>query len=405
MNIIHIFLSDPYKHLIKEDIIMITSHINRFFVIFSKNFRHTNVEAFETVIFLAVAHFFGCYNPKQLADYLGVGHQGFYAHLKELSLYTVKRLLLKFMVSLAAERMKAVLIKSDPTRSRACITISVDNSVIDRLGRMLPWTWSWYSGRWKKVLNGNDLLGIVITINGIAIPLHLLFCSKQGRGNTNKPDLLISMLKVLIEEFEDHDIDLTAFPITMDSWFISNPLNKRLHKLGFEKVLVAGKGNNTFTIGKKKQKASEWKKEIQLIADQWGIDVPFRRIKAYSPTFGCTVLYFYQKSTTRNYYLMDFSEKHMRGVEAWRIWKQHNIIEQFWKILKSVFKIKAMRPLGNGLYVALLIKVVAYLLAVILRNEKPYFKMSITQIMRRIRRDFDLENILREHFHLEILIN
>ncbi len=384
---------------------MITIQINKFFIIFAKYFRQSNIAAFETVIFMAVAHFFGCCNPKQLADYLGVGHQGLYAHLKELSLYTVKRLLVKFMVSLAAERLKKVLPKSNSTRSRANITISVDNSVIDRLGRMLRWTWNWYSGRWKKVLNGNDLLGIVMTINGIAIPLHLVFCSKQGRGNTNKPDLLISMFGLLIEEFKIHGIDLAAFPVTMDSWFISEPLKNSLYKLGLKKILVAGKGNNTFTIGHKKQKASEWKKEIQLKADEWGIDVPFKRIMADSPTFGCTVLFFYQKNATRTYYLMDFSEKHMRGAEAWRIWKQHNIIEQFWKILKSVFKIKAMRPQGSGLYVALLVKVVAYLLAAMLRNEKAYSKMSIMQIMRRIRHDFDLEAIMHEHFHLEFLLN
>jgi len=384
---------------------MISNQINKFFIIFAKNFRQANIEAFEMVIFLAVAHLFGCYNPKQLADYLGVGHQGLYAHLKELSLYTVRRLLVKFMVSLAVERLNPAVSKSDSTRSRASVTLSVDNSVIDRLGRMIRWTWSWYSGRWKKVVNGNDLLGIVMTINGIAIPLHLLFCSKQGRGNTNKPDLLISMFELLIEEFKVHGIDLTAFPITMDSWFMSDPLKIRLHKLGFIKVLVAGKGNNVFTIEKKKMKASEWKKVIPLVAEQWGIDVPFKRVAAHSPTFGRTVLFFYQKSSTRNYYLIDLSKEHMRGAEAWRIWKQHNIIEQFWKILKSIFKIKAMRPQGNGLYVALLIKVVAYLLAIMLRNEKPYFKMTITQIMRRIRRDFDLEVILREHFHLEILKN
>jgi hypothetical protein len=270
---------------------------------------------------------------------------------------------------------------------------------------MLRWTWSWYSGRWKKVVNGNDLLGIVITINGIAIPLHLLFCSKQGRANTNKPDLLISMFKLLLEEFKTHDIDLTAIAITMDSWFVSEELKKRLYELGFKKILVAGKSNYTFTIDGKKQKASEWKKEIKLKAEQWGISVPSKRVAAHSPTFRSVVLFFYQKSSTRSYYLIDFSKNHMRGSEIWRIWEQHNIIEQFWKLLKSVFKIKAMRPQGNGLYVALLIKVVAYLLAIMLRNEKPYFKMTITQIMRRIRRDFDLEDILREHFHLKILRN
>jgi hypothetical protein len=64
-----------------------------------------------------------------------------------------------------------------------------------------------------------------------------------------------------------------------------------------------------------------------------------------------------------------------------------------------------MRPQGSGLYVALLVKVAAYLLAAMLRNEKAYSKMSIMQIMRRIRHDFDLEAIMHEHFHLEFLLN
>jgi hypothetical protein len=38
---------------------------------------------------------------------------------------------------------------------------------------------------------GQDLLGIVLTIDSIALPVHLLFCPKQGRHYTNKADLLI----------------------------------------------------------------------------------------------------------------------------------------------------------------------------------------------------------------------
>ncbi len=156
---------------------MLKNNIEWFFVISDSEFRQTNIEAFETFMFLAIAHFFGCFNPKQLADYLGVGHQGLYLRLKEFSLYTVKRLLVKFMVWQAAEVIKPVLEKSDATRSRAGITLSVDNSVIDRVGKMLRCTWSWYSGRWKKVVKGNDLLGVVMTVKGIAFPLCLLFCS------------------------------------------------------------------------------------------------------------------------------------------------------------------------------------------------------------------------------------
>lgn len=379
---------------------MIIEQFNWFFILFNKEFYRNNKHAFETVMFLSLAHFFGLYNPKQLADELGVPHQRLYDHLKDnFTVYTLKRMLVKFMVKIAAQRLEPVLKQSDATKSRAGITLTVDNSVIDRFGKMIRCTYSWYSGRWKKIVNGNDLLGIVLTINGVAIPLNLLFCSKQGRKNTDKPSLLISMLTVLKEEFKLLGIDITAFPLTLDSWFVSQDLRQKLHKLGFKNIIIAGKGNYTFEIGPTKQKASEWKKQIKLKTNQWGIDVPSSRVKGISPTFGDVVLFFFKKSTTRSYYLMDFSESAHRGAEMWHIWKQHHLVEYFWRILKSVFKIKAMQLQGDGLYVGLLIKVLSYLLAIRLKQLKPFSKLTIVQIMRKVRSEYNLQALIDEHFH------
>ena len=91
---------------------------------------------------------------------------------------------------------------------------------MDRFGKLLRCTWNWYSGRYHKVIRGQDLLGVVFTINQMALPLHLLFCAKQGRYNTNKADVLIFILSRLIAAFEREGIDLTQIPITMDSWFV-----------------------------------------------------------------------------------------------------------------------------------------------------------------------------------------
>ena len=93
----------------------------------------------------------------------------------------------------------------------------MDDSVIDRVVKRLRCPGRWYSGRWKKVVNGQNLLGIVLTINGKALPIHLLFCSKQGCKNTDKPSLLLSMLTILKKEFGKYDVDITTIPITMDS--------------------------------------------------------------------------------------------------------------------------------------------------------------------------------------------
>jgi hypothetical protein len=379
---------------------MLQNELGWFFFVFSKDFRLNSIEAFQTLIFLALAHFFGFYNPKELADYLGINSNNFYSHLKTFSIYGIKTMLMKFMVKQAAENLKEVLEKSPSTISRGGITLSVDNSVIDRFGKMFRCTYSWYSGRWKKVVNGNDLLGVVMTSNKMVFPLHLLFCPKNGRCNTDKPSMLISMLTLLKEEFYKYEIDITQFPITMDSWFASQDLKEKLHSIGFNKIIVAGKGNYVFEIKKLKKKSSVWKKEIELTSGQWGIDVPSCRIKGNSPTFGEVVLFFFKKSTTNVYYLMDFSVNAMRGAEIWHIWKHHNLIEYFWKILKSTFKIKSMRLQGDGIYTGLLVKIFSYLLAVRLKSQREYSKLSIVQIMRKIRRENDLRALLEEHFHL-----
>lgn len=353
---------------------------------------------------LALANLFGFYNPKQLADYLEVPHQQFYAHLQDWSLYQVKKMLLRFMVKQAAEKLQPIMTKSASTWSRAGMSLSIDNSVMDRFGKLIRCTYSWYSGRYHKVIRGQDLLGIVLTLHHIAIPLHLLFCPKQGRYHTKKADLLIFMLTQLKAEFQREGIDITQLPLTLDSGYVSQELRLRLHRIGFRKIIIAGKGNYVFTIQGEKHDASTWKKELVLQDAQWGIDVPSCRVWGYSPTFGSVVLFFFRKTPTRRYYLMNFSESSLRGAEMWHVWKQHHVIEQFWKIMKSIFRIRSMQLQGDGLYTALLTKVLSYLLALRLQAEGVFSKLTITQIMRKLRREEEWGAFLATHFHTPFAI-
>ncbi|MCI5136411.1 MAG: hypothetical protein D3920_17390, partial [Candidatus Electrothrix sp. AW2] len=55
---------------------------------------------------------------------------------------------------------------------------------------------------------------------------------------------------------------------------------------------------------------------------------------------------------------------------------------------------------GDGIYTGLLVKIFSYLLAVRLKSQREYSKLSIVQIMRKIRRENDLRALLEEHFHL-----
>ena len=122
-----------------------------------------------------------------------------------------------------------------------------------------------------------------------------------------------------------------------------------------------------------------------------------------NPTFGGVNLLFFRKSTTRAFYLMDFSSNSLRSVQMWRIWLAHNLIEQFWKILKSLLAIGLMRLRGDGLYTGLLIKIMAYLFVTSVQNQPGFRHLSVTQIMRQLRRESNLLPLLSEHFHLEFL--
>ena len=357
------------------------------FIMFGTEFRQGKQEACEPLMLLAAAHCVKCYHPKELADFLGVPHPQLYAELPTWSRYYLREMLVRFLGHQAEEELNAVLSKSAATQSRAGITCSVDNSVIDRMGKLLRCPWSWYSGRWKKVVTGQDLLGIVLTINGPVFPLYLWLCSKQGRDNTDKPSVLLAMLTRLQQEFTACELTLTEIPITLDSWFVSDEMKRQLRESGFSKIIIAGKGNDVFTIGGEKHRASVWKQLLPLKSSLWGIDVAACRVKAVSPTFGELVVFFSRKSTTRNYSLMDFSPTPLRGAEIWHIWKQHMWIEWFWKMLKTVCKITSMRLRGIGLYTGLLIKVFAYLLVLRVKGHRTLSQFSFTQLMRHIQRD------------------
>jgi hypothetical protein len=138
---------------------------------------------------------------------------------------------------------------------------------------------------------------------------------------------------------------------------------------------------------------------MMLAEPTWGIDVPSCRIRGYSPTFGSLILFFFRKSTTRSYYLMNFSQRSLRGAEIWHIWKQHHVIECFWKIMKSIFQLRSMQLQGDGLYTALLIKVFAYLLALRVKAQGVFSTLTMTEIMRKLRREEDLRDCLMTHFH------
>lgn len=71
--------------------------------------------------------------------------------------------------------------------------------------------------------------------------------------------------------------------------------------------------------------------------------------------------------------------------------------------MKSLLAIGLRRLRGDGLYTGLLIKIMAYLCFTSFQDRSGFRHLSLTQIMRQLRRESDLLTLLSEHFHLDFL--
>ena len=327
----------------------------------SSYFQRMRREVVETLLLLSVCHLFGLYNPNQVADALELPKARLYRGIGALSLYHAKCLNLRLGCAMVLDLIKDAESKSASTQSRRCITISVDDTNLPRDGGSLAYTSKWWSKKHNTSIRCQNVLGITLKIGDRVLPLDMRLVSKQGRGNTDKPSLVIAMLKEVLAFFDAHQMDLRKYPITFDSWYGSRKLVDALSDLGFVSILVHGKNNYVMRIGDTTAKLSVHKKDVVLREDQWGCDKPVRRLKAESRTFGpCVVIFFRDRGKIRT--LLVFG-KPLRTCEAVRIWSQHHGVEQYWRYLKSSVRVSTMSlESREGAYASLGIKAMSYLM-------------------------------------------
>ena len=358
-------------------------------------FRRIKSKIVDTLLFLSICHLFGLYNPNQVADALELPKASLYRDINSLSLYHWKCLNMRLGCASALEFIKDTELKSASTQSRRRITLSVDDSNVDRYGKTIAYCSNWWSKKHHKSIWGQNVLAITIKIGDIVIPLNIRLVSKKGRGNTDKPSLFMAMIKEVLDFFDAEGIDIRKYPITFDSWYGSKKLVNILLDLGFVSILVHGKSNYVMTIGNKTEKLSVHKQTIHLKSKQWGCDKPVCRVQATSPTFGeCIVLFFLDMGKIRT--LLVFG-KPLRTCEALKIWSQHHGIEHFWRQTKSSLNLSDMSLQSTqGAYAGIGIKVMGYLML-----------LQISILERRTFHQIQLEltgqrHVLKEimeHFH------
>lgn len=373
----------------------VTKSVMFFQMLLYSNFRKMTSPLQEVLLLLSTGHLFGLFNPNQIADALAIPKTKLYRVLESFSLYQWKRLLVCIGCSIALKEIQEVESKSDSTKSRKRITISVDDTNEPRVGNVLALTFKWWSKKLKDAIKCRNILGITIKSGDMIIPLNLRIVSKQGRGNTDKPSLFVAMIKEVLDFFDAEGIDLRQYPITFDSWYGSSDLVDTLKEMGFTNILIHGKSNYRMDIDGTSAKLSEHKKQIELKENKWGCNRPHFRIHATSSTFGSLVLLFFlDMGKIRT--MMVFG-KSLRSAEILNIWSQHHGIEQFWRYLKTDLRLSSIRLKGRqGAYASLGIKILSYLL---MQHVSCSTRKTFHQIQLELSGQRDMLSELRLHFH------
>lgn len=380
--------------MLEKDITKVLQNLK---INFFENFKKNNEDTVETFLMLIFGHLFNIWTPNELAQTLNVGKSKIYKELKTWSIYQVRKMFLSFGIAEAIKEIKPIIQMSAATKSRYRITTEVDDTVVERLGKIVALMYGWYSGRFKKVTKGQNIIAITMKIGSRVIPLGMRLVAKQGSKNTSKPEIFESMLSEIIEKFKEAGIDLNQFPISFDSWYTSDDLVDTLKKNKFDQIIIHAKGNYVFTIDGETCKISEHIKMVELEENLWGCgEKKVKRKIGVSKSFGKAALVFFEESK-RVKCLMCFGRA-LRACEVLNIWRQHHGVEEFWRALKSDCQIKKMRPvLRQSAYIACALKLLAYIVMNKISNQ---LGITIHQLKLRVRREIDVLNFFVEHFHM-----
>lgn len=356
-------------------------------------------EIIEIMLILAVGMLSGLYNPHQVAQQLEISPQEFYEKLKAMNEKQIRELLESMMMDVALVRLKQYQELSAASRSRLEVSLTVDDSLIKRLGKMLSYVWSWYSGQIHQVTTGQDLLGIVLKIGKEIIPLKLVLVSKQDDQNKETPELLLKELAALKAAFLQAGIDITNLGISFDSWWLSEDLSEKLTALGFHKQVICAKSNTQLKIGKEKKSITEHFFDAEL-KPGWGHTTPARRLIGTNPTLGKVVVVLFNVARSKAFAIL-IPDAPLRTCEALRIWLNHPAVETFWKRFKQWLGHGKMQlQKSSGAWVELCLRVLAYFLAMRLFDNQVH---TLNQLYHWLRRQKTFRDLILEHFHPSFL--
>ena len=248
--------------------------------------------------------------------------------------------------------------KSDATKSRWQWTWVWDDTVFRKYGQDLELVGTWYSGQYKRVVNGIDgvLLLVVIGEGKLVVPVDFAVRRPDPKGPGARCRSKLGWAQVMLDESVAalcrRGLELPAPLVVADSWFSDSKLMAHVTNTHHGTVLVQGKTTYTFTLADgHKVKGADF-----IHQDDWpwrqslhARGCRYARLRANSPTYGEVTLLLVDKPGEDRFYLLCFASQ-IPATRLLRLWSRRHLIEQVFRTLKHLLATDACQVHSEDAY-------------------------------------------------------
>src|SRR4030042_878789 len=216
----------------------------------------------EIMMLLGLGVLSGMYTPNQLIERLGLDKNKIYEGLGAGGAQEWREIIQGLGYAALIAEIVSLLRKSASSRSRARLTIILDDSLFRRYAKQMASIFKWWGGAFKAVRKGHDILGLMIEINGRVFILDWIVVSKAGRVRKKRWQYAIEMLEEFVRRMEEAGIDPSLFGLAMDWWYGQvKELVELATDLGLTIVSEPGI-DEIFTVSGQKKKVDQLKEEF-----------------------------------------------------------------------------------------------------------------------------------------------
>jgi DDE superfamily endonuclease len=248
--------------------------------------------------------------------------------------------------------------KSDATKSRWQWTWVWDDTVFRKYGQDLALVGTWYSGQYKRVVNGIDgvLLLVVLGEGKLVVPVDFAVRRPDPKGPGARCRSKLGWAQVMLDESMAalcrRGLELPAPLVVADSWFSDSKLMAHVTNTHHGTVLVQGKATYTFTLADgHKVKGADF-----IHQDDWpwrqslhARGCRYARLRANSPTYGEVTLLLVDKPGEDRFYLLCFASQ-IPATRLLRLWSRRHLIEQVFRTLKHLLATDACQVHSEDAY-------------------------------------------------------